>query len=340
MKIAYLTVCSNNYLGQAMTLAESLASAVPGATLLAYMTDEPEPAVSPSNSFICLVPMVEHATPNIHEMAERYDVFQFSTSLKPYCILHALEKRGFDAVIYLDSDTMVTAPLVHVTDALERGVSCVMTPHITEPVKDGTYPDEDSYLNCGVFNTGFAAFSKSPEALRFLRWWAGKTQFGCITATDVGIFVDQAYCSMAPCFFDNMLVLRNKGYNLAYWNLMHRPISKLDETYLVENELVRLVHFSGFVPGRRDIVSKYQVRYDSDNCGLFVELLNRYHEMFERNDKTGVSKQAEKRRDVPHLKISAPTARHGLVSALRNRLSSERKKKMQKLARWLARASQ
>jgi hypothetical protein len=340
MKIAYLTVCSNSYLGQAMTLAESLASSVPGATLLAYLTDEPEPAVSPSNSFICLVPMEEYATPDIREMAERYDTFQFSTAMKPYCMLHALEKRGFDAVVYLDSDTMVTAPLVHVTDALERGVSCVMTPHITEPVKDGTYPDEDSYLNCGVFNTGFAAFSKSPEALRFLRWWAGKTQFGCITATNLGIFVDQAYCNMAPCFFDNMLVLRNKGYNLAYWNLMHRPISKLGDTYSVENELVRFVHFSGFVTGRRDIVSKYQVRYDSANCGLFVELLDRYHDMFERNDKTDGLPGNKIPSGVSREELGKPTEGKRVLSALCDRLSSARKKKMQKLARWLTRASQ
>lgn len=281
----YFTICSANYLAHALTLAQSIGRMERDCTLHVFLADRLSPDTPVPGRNIELIPVESIAIDGMLDMAFRYTVLEFNTAVKPYCFQHLLCKGGFEAAIYLDPDILVIDSLVHVTDALEAGASCVLTPHITEGIKDGKYPNEDTYLTCGVFNLGFAAFSNSDEALSFLRWWAGKTRRDCLVAFDKGIFTDQSYCNLAPCFMDNFVTLRNKGYNLAYWNLKQRELSTKEGKYCVEGEPLRFVHFSGIVPGKPRVYSKHQNRYTRNEIGLLNSIMERYFESLWYFDK-------------------------------------------------------
>ena len=275
-KIAYFTICSANYLAYALNLAHSLARAEPDYKLHVFLTDRLPVELSINLPELELTLIESLEIRGLADMAFRYSILEFNTAVKPYCFEHILGNMGFDAAIYLDPDILVVNPLEHVKSALEGGASCILTPHISHGLNDGKHPSEDTYLTCGVFNLGFAAFSNTPEALAFLRWWAGKTRRDCVVALERGIFTDQSYCNFAPCFIDAFVCLRHPGYNLAYWNLKQRTIELDGETLTADGEPVRFIHFSGIVPQSDSIFSRHQDRYTRSDIGALRSITNKY----------------------------------------------------------------
>ena len=54
----------------------------------------------------------------------------------------------------------------------------------------------------GVYNLGFLAVSRSEEALKMLTWWAERLYLYCYDDMANGIFTDQKWIDLAPCFFN------------------------------------------------------------------------------------------------------------------------------------------
>ncbi len=283
--LTYLTVTTNSHLGYAITLAKSLFSAMPGTRLRIYVADSWEPAILPKMAEAEFIAANSAGLEGYGQMATRYSAFEFTTALKAPCILHALHQtKGYGAV-YLDSDIEVLGSLSPVAEKLKAGTDCILTPHITSPFKAPDLPDEDSYLLAGIFNLGFAAFSNRAPSIKFLNWWAAKKRNESTTNDLRGLFVDQSYCNLAPAFIEKFEVLRDPGYNLAYWNLSQRELSKdHNGNYFANNMPVRFVHFSGASIQNPDIVSKHQSRFTKANAGLFADMLGVYLAKVDAND--------------------------------------------------------
>ena len=99
-----------------------------------------------------------------------------------------------------------------------------------------------------------AAVNKKQSALRRGRRRGGK--LGNIDVTE-GIFVDQKWINLFPCFSDDIRILRLPGCNMAYWNLHERKLSKSVDGWLV-NDLSRLMffHFSNLDPLDKEGIMK------------------------------------------------------------------------------------
>jgi hypothetical protein len=282
---AYLTVCTNSHIGFAITLAKSLRSAVPGARLLAYVADRFDAGILPNLDEIEFLATEALGIAGFQDMADRYNAFEFSTAMKAPCILDAIQRLGAKSAVYLDSDTFVLRPLDGVTKAFADGYDCILTPHITRPTRKGESPQDRSYLTAGVFNLGFAAFSSRQPAIDFLRWWAGKKREDCTVNLAAGVFVDQTYCNLAPAFIERLLVLRNPGYNLAYWNLDQRSVSiDADGSAMTEGEQVRLLHFSGADFRKPGLISRHSPGLKSAKAGDFGIIFDAYLAEVAAND--------------------------------------------------------
>ena len=206
----------------------------------------------------------------------RYDVMELSTAIKPTCFSRMFEDLH-DVVIYLDPDTFVLAPLEEVFEPTTQGrIDAVVTPHITAPVEDGDQPDEFDMLQVGVYNLGFLALRRCPQSSSFVEWWARKLRTGAVSDPDRGLFTDQKWCDLLPCFIDRTLILRHPGYNLAYWNLMHRPVTFEDEVAMAARTPLKLVHFSGFDPSNPTPFSKHQTRYTLSDVGSLAAIAVSY----------------------------------------------------------------
>ena len=149
----------------------------------------------------------------------------------------------------------------------------ILTPHTLFPITDDLRPSEQDFLMTGVFNLGFIGLRNSNESWRFLCWWEQRCLSLGFSEHRTGLFVDQKWCDLAPCFLENLTVLRAKEYNVAYWNLMHRSITKENSCWLVDGKPLAFFHFSGVDPTDNNLLSKHQNRFfikDIGEAGVLV----------------------------------------------------------------------
>src|SRR5581483_5930510 len=180
---------------------------------------------------------------------------------KPYFLRFLHQRHGAPAVLYLDPDILVTAPLDELW-ALLGEHDAVLTPHITAPIEDDATPGERDFLLSGMYNLGFLGIAFNDRTLPLLDWWSRRLHRQCLHAVERGLFVDQRWMDFAPSFSSRTCVLRDPGYNVAYWNLAQRRLAR-DATgaWTAEGRPLRFFHFSGIVPGRPEVMSRYQNRY-------------------------------------------------------------------------------
>lgn len=278
MRIAYFTICSANYAAYARTLHASLACADPEAArdFHLFLADEITEALdAPGLGF----PVIEArllGIPTFWDMAFRYTIMEFNTAIKPDCFRYLFNELGYDAAVFLDPDIFVLRKLDHVHSALRAGANLVLTPHATAPLEDGFDPDDLRILRTGAYNLGFCAFRRSETSAEFLSWWARRLAADCRVDLENGIFVDQKFMDLAPSLVGGTRILRHPGYNVAYWNLSHRPVERREGGWTAGGQPLYFAHFSGIVPGDPSVFSKHQNRFDRSNIGDLADLLDHY----------------------------------------------------------------
>jgi len=274
MKTGYFTICSRNYLAYALTLRDSLRRVAPERTFTIFLADAALPGKAPEG--VDLIPVSGLPIEDLDDMAWRYNVVEFNTAVKPFCFDDMFDQRGYDAAVYLDPDIQVFAPLTAVEEALAGGASGVLTPHIRAPLMDDGTPSDIDLMRSGTFNLGFAAFSNVPEARDFIRWWGGKLRTHCYIDLNNGLFVDQRFVDFAPSFIERLTVLRDPGYNVAYWNLANRPVRNDASGWTAGGQPLAFFHFSGVSPSAPDVFSKHQSRFGMTDIGDAAELVRDY----------------------------------------------------------------
>jgi glycosyltransferase involved in cell wall biosynthesis len=177
--------------------------------------------------------------------------------MKPWLIGH-LFGRGYDRVIFFDPDVVVYSRLTELDGDDPPFVT--LTPHLTVPVDDPPYLRERSILRAGAWNLGFIAVTRDPQLDAFLGWWRGRLERDCVVEPENGLFVDQKWIDLVPGLFDGVQSLRHDGYNVAYWNLRQRRVTRdAAGTFHVNGQPLRFMHFSGFDPLAPKFVSRHDL---------------------------------------------------------------------------------
>jgi hypothetical protein len=245
---AACTIVSPNYLAFARTLAVSYLAHHPGHRFFVLIVaDLHDPAPFAAEPFTAVM-LPSIGVPNLRSVAMMYDILELNTNVKPTFMKHLLETQNLDALIYLDPDIFVYAPLDTVFKALEDAAAAVLTPHMTTPVFDGHSPSEQDILYNGTYNLGFIAVNRSPESAAILNWWETRCLDLGFSEGRTGLFVDQKWMNLAPGLFPNIAILRDPGCNMAYWNLHERVLepNSLTVTSPVQSPTpLRFFHFSG-----------------------------------------------------------------------------------------------
>ena len=314
MKTAFFTICSRNYLAFALTLRQSVLRAEPDHAFYIFLADEAADADRLSS--IEVIPVAELERPEIASMALRYTIMEFNTAIKPFCFEHLFRKLDFEAAIYLDPDIEVFQPLTLVHAHLQSGASCVLTPHILEPIRDDDSPSDIDILRSGTFNLGFAAFARTPEAERFLSWWARRLTEHCFVDLERGLFVDQKFAELAPSFISALSILRDPGYNVAYWNLMHRTVDQSGKDWQVNGLPLTFFHYSGVIAGEPGILSKHQTRFATSRTAGVEPLIDLYLQKLAAHDHLHWSK-------IPYAFSSGPDGTR-IPDPIRRHLPRER----------------
>jgi hypothetical protein len=136
------------------------------------------------------------------------------TAVKPRAALELL--GSYANVTYMDPDTILYLDLDQGRDV---SWDLQLIPHITDLGGSQAILNERLFLASGVFNLGYFAVTRSGVVFQFLEWWHRFLERYCYDSMPLGLYVDQRPCDLAPCFIDNLDVVRHPGYNVAWWNL-------------------------------------------------------------------------------------------------------------------------
>jgi glycosyltransferase involved in cell wall biosynthesis len=288
-KTAFFTICAKNYIPYARTLFDSLQENYPDVSFYLILADRLDEYAIDLAPGITLVEAGQLPIDDLEGMTFRYDITEFNTAIKPASFRYIFDNSAHDSVVYIDPDILVVSPLVEMQDLLEGGAQAVLTPHICEPVEDGEKPDDLSMLNAGIYNLGFLALQRSEEVLRFIDWWHRRLIKDCRIDLAQGLFVDQKWADLLPCFVADAAVLRHPGYNVAYWNLMHRHIELQNGKWRSNGEPLRFFHFSGIDVRNDKMFSKHQTRFDMSNIGDLKLLAQEYRRRVMENGQAELS---------------------------------------------------
>ncbi|MEM1380230.1 MAG: hypothetical protein AAGH41_06360 [Pseudomonadota bacterium] len=290
------TICARNYLPQASLLVASVAQHHPGLKVLVFVLDaQGDEAEIQTFLGVPVVSGADLGLPTFFDMAIRYDILEFSTAIKPACFQYVFG-TGAPWAIYLDPDMEVLQPLREVEARLARGAQAVITPHITQPLDMQHDPTELKLIRTGIYNLGFAAIANTEEAHRFVQWWADRMPTDCRVDLDAGIFVDQKYVDLMPSYLPRTDILRHRGYNVAYWNLAHRPLHRsADGPWMIDDDPAVLMHYSGIRADDADIVSVHQNRLTVSDLGegraLFADYRERLKAQQTALNRSGIATQ-------------------------------------------------
>lgn len=260
---AACTIVSLNYLPYARTLCESYIRLHPDHAFYVLLVDRLPVGMDISQEQFEMVLVEDLGIPDFDSVAFKYDLLKLNTNVKP-TFLKSLLARCVDELIYFDPHILICSPFDAVFEALGAH-SIVLTPHALSPNVDAP-SGEAMLLFSGIFNLGFVAVSRSPEAVRFLTWWEDR----CLTLGYAermsGLFVDQKWINFVPCFFESFCVLKHAGCNVAYWNLHERYLEKRDDCWIVNGQVpLVFYHFSGVRVDGGATISKFYDQFTLDS---------------------------------------------------------------------------
>ncbi|KAB2860412.1 MAG: group 1 glycosyl transferase, partial [Anaerolineae bacterium] len=269
------TIISKNYLAAARTLVNSLRQFHDNIYPVVLLVDIIEDDFDPSAENFHTMLAQDLGIPRWSHFAMKYDIMELNTAVKPYLLEALFDRFEAQKVIYFDPDIVIYHQLDDLLTLLdEHGV--VLTPHLLDPLNDDFSPSELNILQAGTFNLGFIALARKYQWRELLQWWQKRLYNNCTREIDKGMFVDQHWADLMPSLYDGVYILRNPGYNLAYWNFKTRDLQHGPDGYYVdspENPLI-FFHFSGFSVDNLDAVSKHQDRF------VMSQLNGAYHQIF------------------------------------------------------------
>jgi len=264
----FFTSITANYIPKARILAKSVKEHNPGASFHLMISDAvPEKLKNERDPFDHIITPENLAIPNLPGWIFKHSVVELCTAVKGAAFHWIFENTRAEKVVYLDPDIVVLYQLSDLDEILSSH-SIVLTPHLVEPEQnhDAIMDNEICSLKHGVFNLGFLGLRKDKEGMRFLNWWRDRLFDYCYDDIPGGIFTDQRWVDLAPCFFDSIRILRDKSYNVATWNLTHRPVLKRKGILEVDGSPIKFFHFSGFDSGAQSLML---VKYANPQSPLF-----------------------------------------------------------------------
>jgi len=260
--IGICTIISKNYLAYARVLAESFLQYNRG-DIFVLLTDKIDGYFDPTKEKFTLIEIenIKEKIKDFEQFCFQYNITELNTAVKPFFLEYLFEKYLLQKLIFFDPDILITHSLEDLFKLLDN-YSIILTPHITQPFKDNYKPKEIEILRSGVYNLGFIALANTNTTQRLLKWWQERVLRYCKIDLEEGLFVDQKWIDLIPGFFEDVFILRDKGYNVAYWNLHYRKVYMKGEKILFgDNKPVHFFHFSGFNPDDINSISKHQNRF-------------------------------------------------------------------------------
>ncbi|CAH8295337.1 hypothetical protein EV196_10874 [Mariniflexile fucanivorans] len=283
--IGAFTICANNYLAHAKTLAVSFKKHHHNKRFTIAILDAPYSTIDYNDlgaDEVLWIPTLFKDL--IDSLQYKYGIAELCTVVKPELFKYFFN-QGYEKLLYIDPDIKVFSPFKEVFSALETH-QMVLTPHICSPTGEVGHPQDKDLMRTGIYNLGFLAVNNTPEILSFIMWWGKRVKTYGYHDLSKGYFYDQIWLGYGPAFLDKVYVLRHLGYNVANWNLHERQILKLADTYYVntENTALRFFHYSHYKIENEPLLASYNKNFNLENRLDIVPIFNLYKACLKANN--------------------------------------------------------
>ena len=246
------TSITKSYLPKARVLAKSVKKFHPDWTfVLLYSDDFPYGFDLSNEPFDEVLTLEQLGLESWRSWAFGHAVVELCTAVKGVAAELLAKRAGVDKIMYIDPDIKVFNSLTSLELQLDQ-YDILLTPHLLDAELDisAIQVNEINALKYGVYNLGFFAAKTSGQGLAFISWWAMRLRLFCRDDIPNGLFTDQRWCDLVPAFFSGLGIVRDRGCNVATWNIGHRYVSKnQDGTYLAAGVPLRFYHFTGYDSG-------------------------------------------------------------------------------------------
>jgi hypothetical protein len=244
-KHGFCTIATRSHFKYAVALAASLQHYHPEIKLCVLLVDFNDDWRGKKEPSIELVRLDEIRVPNIEHMKVYFNAFELSNCLKPFFIAHLL-RIGYDKLVYLDVDILVVNHFDYLFRMLDKH-SFVLSPHWLRPeLTQSSDVSVRHIADLGIYNGGMWGMS-GESSMDVLEWLMRCLPDVGFDDRQNGMFVDQKMLPLAAQLFSSRFgCLEHPGYNVGYWNLHERGITKTGKKYIVNGQAATFFHLSGF----------------------------------------------------------------------------------------------
>lgn len=178
----------------------------------------------------------------LNQIRERYDNEALVAASKPFFANYFLCEEGIENVIYFDPTVQVFGELEVITNALQTA-DILLTTRLSRKFGKSAYGDEKLFLNTGMYDAGFWAIRKTENVFRFVKWWQARLADRAHFDLCNGMNHEQLWLNYVPVFFEDVVVIKNRGWNVGLQNLHERVLAKKAGKWLV-NQIEPLLFFN------------------------------------------------------------------------------------------------
>lgn len=279
--MTYIAICSEQYLNYYRELYKSLKEHSPHSKQIIYYIGTNETYL---REVFGKFDESMYITDWYNDCDPSYDKLTAICSLRARVVLETFKSGNKDKlenehVIFCGAKIKFLRP----PDILEMSLNknkAVVTPHITKPLpEDGQFPSNEQVSFTGHVSTDLVGFRNHPDVVEFLEWQDEIMKTKCKTSSRT--YLDQSWLNFLPFFVDQVEILHDTAYNIAYWNYKQRNFSKIYDQWTVEDKYgfthkAVCFQFSGLDPNHPELISKHQSRDIA--TGDLLEFLTDYAE--------------------------------------------------------------
>ncbi len=237
----YCTHFDINYIGQSLSLYDSLVKHAGHFTLFMFCMDDTSfLQLEKSNlSNVIIIPYwkLEMDIQQL-EMAKRNRnrVEYFYTCSPAICFYVLKNFRKVDLITYLDADLFFfSSPEPLFSELADASVGIIEHRFHWSSKRSRVY---------GNFNVGWINFRKDKCGLECLTGWLNNCIEWCYQRLEDGKYADQKYLDKWVAEYSNVKILKNIGANLAIWNIGNYKLSYIDKEVIVDTEKLIFYHFA------------------------------------------------------------------------------------------------
>lgn len=170
---------------------------------------------------------------NAKQNRSRAEYYFTLTPILPLFVLNHFP--DVNLVTYLDADLFFYSDPAPIYDELAANSILIIEQRFTERHRWMEFS--------GIYNVGFLSFRNDAHGRECLEWWREQCLAWCYDRVEDGRYADQKYLDDWPTRFKQVVVLKNKGANLAPWNLDCFRICSSEGRVLVDSDPLIFYHF-------------------------------------------------------------------------------------------------